>query len=279
LHESEAKAVFLGADRKDKIYQIDLNRPDIVDEWVVKKDGETFDVLSVANNTKYGQMESDQVFVGLNSKQLFKLDPRIFGKNKTILTADNSYKTNPKLNCIVPTGSGNFVVGSEKGSVRLYNDLQKRAKTELPGLGDPITFIDVSEDGQWILATTDTYLLVYPTQSETKDGFGGHGLGQDKPPAVKLTLKNEDRVKYGLKKLKFVAARFDIRPNEKERSICTSVGHWLVIWNFRKVLQGQVNRYQMKHFIDEVVCTQFRYNNDDKFLVALPTDVRLGRQL
>jgi hypothetical protein len=38
-----------------------------------------------------------------------------------------------------------------------------RAKTTLPGLGDPIIGIDVTEDGRWILATCRTYIIVIPT--------------------------------------------------------------------------------------------------------------------
>lgn len=38
-----------------------------------------------------------------------------------------------------------------------------RAKTTLPGLGDSIIGIDVTEDGRWILATCRTYIIVIPT--------------------------------------------------------------------------------------------------------------------
>jgi hypothetical protein len=37
-----------------------------------------------------------------------------------------------------------------------------RAKTTLPGCGDPILGIDVTADGKWILATCKTYLLLIP---------------------------------------------------------------------------------------------------------------------
>jgi hypothetical protein len=40
----------------------------------------------------------------------------------------------------------------------LYTLLQ--AKTSIPGLGKPITAVDVTYDGRWILATTDDYLMV-----------------------------------------------------------------------------------------------------------------------
>jgi hypothetical protein len=34
----------------------------------------------------------------------------------------------------------------------------------LPGLGDPIRAIDMSIDGKWILATTQTYILLICTE-------------------------------------------------------------------------------------------------------------------
>lgn len=41
-----------------------------------------------------------------------------------------------------------------------------QAKTSIPGLGKPITAIDVTYDGNWILATTDDYLMVVKASFE-----------------------------------------------------------------------------------------------------------------
>lgn len=38
-----------------------------------------------------------------------------------------------------------------------------QAKTTIPGLGKPITAVDVTYDGNWVLATTDDYLMVVKT--------------------------------------------------------------------------------------------------------------------
>lgn len=35
-----------------------------------------------------------------------------------------------------------------------------QASTNFEGLGSPITSIDITCDGEWVLATTDTYLLL-----------------------------------------------------------------------------------------------------------------------
>lgn len=57
-----------------------------------------------------------------------------------------------------------MVVGSQDGQIRLYNGKQfTRANTAVPGLGAPITSVDVTYDGKWILATTKSYLMVVKT--------------------------------------------------------------------------------------------------------------------
>ena len=38
-----------------------------------------------------------------------------------------------------------------------------RANTAIPGLGAPITAVDVTFDGKWVLATTNKYLMVVKT--------------------------------------------------------------------------------------------------------------------
>lgn len=43
-----------------------------------------------------------------------------------------------------------------------------QAKTSIPGLGKPITAVDVTYDGNWILATTDDYLMVVKTSYEVE---------------------------------------------------------------------------------------------------------------
>ena len=62
----------------------------------------------------------------------------------------------------VNAGEGCIAVGSNDGQVRMYSDknVGQIAKTAIPGLGLPITAIDATYDGAWVLATTDKYLMV-----------------------------------------------------------------------------------------------------------------------
>lgn len=68
-------------------------------------------------------------------------------------------------------GDGHVVVGSEDGKVRLYSSTTlTTAKTSIPGLGAPVTAVDVSYDAEWVLATTDKYLMVVKTGFQDKTG-------------------------------------------------------------------------------------------------------------
>lgn len=56
------------------------------------------------------------------------------------------------------------MIGSEDGQLRFYSERSlTRANTAIPGLGAPITAVDVTYDGKWVLATTDKYLMVVKT--------------------------------------------------------------------------------------------------------------------
>ncbi len=57
-----------------------------------------------------------------------------------------TYKTDVLFNTISPTLSGGFAVGSANGDIRMYKQMGQIAKTMLPGLGEPIKAIDISQD-------------------------------------------------------------------------------------------------------------------------------------
>jgi hypothetical protein len=46
-----------------------------------------------------------------------------------------------------------------------------QARTAIAGLGKPITAVDVTYDGQWVIATTDDYVMVVNTSYKDKGKF------------------------------------------------------------------------------------------------------------
>ncbi len=163
LHESDQKLLLLNPSDSSKVHVFDLETQKVVAELTGKsKTATDFEIRSIAPVKKYAEATSEQLFYGINGNSVFSMDPRLRGNSS--IAQMNEYKTKLNNYCIVSTGSGNVAVTSSKGEIRLYNDISKRAKSLIPGLGDPITAIDVTEDGVWIVATTKTYLLVIKTE-------------------------------------------------------------------------------------------------------------------
>lgn len=142
---------------------------------------------------------------------------------------------------------GGLALGSADGKIRLYKSLGGNASTLLPGLGDPIISIEVSRDGNWVLATTRGYLLLVPTMCENgKTGFD-HRMGKEKPIPRKLYLNVRDLTQYKITQPHFKPARFNnFNQAGEETAIVTSTGDLLVTWNFTKVKRGQLGKYRIR---------------------------------
>jgi len=85
----------------------------------------------------------------------------------------------------------------------MYTKQGQIAKTDLPCFGDNIDHIDITKDGNWILCTCKTYLLLISTVlDEDKNGFT-HRMGKNKPLPIKLTLNNTDLHKYNINNIYF----------------------------------------------------------------------------
>jgi len=184
-----------------------------------------------------------------------------------------------------------MAIGSAKGEIRLFSrdTLTKKtdplarvngAKTNLPGMGDPILGIDATEDADWILATCKNYLLLIPTQfskaNKVTNGFKAP-MGKNKPVPRRLQLSPEDVRKMG-GNVSFTPAKFNIGM-DKERSIVTSSGPFIITWNFRKVKQNKLGEYKIKRYNDTVVADQFKFGEDQSIVVCMSDDVTVARRL
>lgn len=166
--------------------------------------------------------------------------------------------------------NGGFALGNANGEIRLYKQVGQNAKTLLPGLGEPIKAIDVSLDGEWLLATCQTYLLIVPTKLESgRTGFE-IPMGKLKPTPKKLSIRPQDRVKFDILDINFTPARFNNGDNINETSVVSSTGDFLLTWNFNYVKRGILNKYKIKKLPQYAVDNQFQYNHDEKVLVTLP---------
>eukprot|EP00478_Filoreta_tenera_P000744 GABV01000749.1.p1 GENE.GABV01000749.1~~GABV01000749.1.p1 ORF type:complete len:359 (-),score=105.42 GABV01000749.1:47-970(-) len=275
LHDRDTKMLLQDRTQKDKVFLLDLERGDVVEEFGAQ---EEIPVTAVGPAAKYDQLQHTSILDGINPGNLFKMDLRVNSRDKAVQNTQQISR--PGFSAFATTGAGSLAVGSIKGEIRMFKDIDgKRAKTLLPGLGDPVLGIDVTEDGRWIVATTLTYLLVVPTSipDDSKDRTGFDvGMGnKNKPQPFKLQLKPQDMVRYNIKKIRFTPAHFETGENIEESWIVTSTGRFLVTWNFRKIKQGRLDRYSIRALDAKVVADEFRFNRSNQVVVTMDQNVVL----
>lgn len=147
--------------------------------------------------------------------------------------------------CFVISPSLIAVVFCLANSVNVELDVQ--AKTAFPGLGSPITHVDVTYDGKWVLATTDTFLILISTSYKDKDGkwktgFSARMGGQVFAPRLLKLLPvdaNRDGKQQKLHggKFSWVSCVFVCGPNFSDCCVCLLCVYNVCIDLTRVVLQ------------------------------------------
>ncbi|KAG2174822.1 hypothetical protein INT43_005884 [Umbelopsis isabellina] len=271
LHQEDSSMIFLDPKDSHRAYKMDLERGSVVEEW---KTHDYVDLNYISPESKYAQMTNTQTLVGISHNALYRIDPRLSG-NKLVESQFQQYMSKNDFSVVATTQSGYVAVASNKGDIRLFNQVGKNAKSVIPALGDPIYGLDLSATGRFIIATCKTYLLFIDVEIKSdpqkrlvyEQPFGKNG----KPVPRRLQLKPE-HVAYMNEPISFTAARFNTGPNE-ETTIVTSTGPYVVSWNMKKIRSGKIYDYTIKKFDETVVSDNFVYGNDSNIVVALPNDV------
>ncbi|KAI9103805.1 cytoplasm protein [Phlyctochytrium arcticum] len=273
LHDQDSTLVLMKPDDKKNLLKMDLEYGKIVEEWRVD---ENRDVEEIVPDAKYAQLSTNKTFVGIGHNSIFRIDPRLSG-SKLVESESKQYASNrTDFTCATTTGKGELAVGSSKGEIRLFNKLNTRAKTHLPGLGDPIIGIDTTENGRWIIATCKSHLLLidcFANGSENGTSGFTKSLGSEKPQPKRLQLKPEHIAWLGTA-VSFTPARFSTGDSE-EGAIITSTGPHVIRWNFRRVKAGKLYDYTIKTYADTVVADNFKYGQDRAMIVTLPENVEM----
>uniref|UniRef100_A0A1J3ITC1 Protein CYPRO4 n=1 Tax=Noccaea caerulescens TaxID=107243 RepID=A0A1J3ITC1_NOCCA len=237
------------------IHQLDIETGKVISEWKFEKDGVDISMSDITNDGKGAQLDpSASTFLGLDNNRLCRWDMRDrYGMVQDLATANtpvlnwaqgHQFSRGTNFQCFATTGDGSIVVGSLDGKIRLYSsNTMRQAKTAFPGLGAPVTHVDATFDGKWIVGTTDTYLIVICTlftdkAGKTKTGFEGRMGNKIAAPRL-LKLRPLDAHLAGSNN-KFRNAQFSwVTENGKqERHVVATVGKFSVIWNFQQVKNG-----------------------------------------
>ncbi|EQB61259.1 vacuolar import and degradation protein [Vairimorpha apis BRL 01] len=253
-HDNCKSLIFLDKNEADKLHKIDLERTDVVESWEINK-----------NINDYFSSQKNQdapTLIGLSDYSVFRIDPRISKK----VTESKDYKTKNQFNCGMSTSQGHVAVASKNGDLRLYDKIDKRAKSLLPGFGDEVKFVDVTTNGRNIICTCKNYLLLY-----TVDGNYKNQVGKDKPVPRKLSLKPE-HLAYIKEEINFTPAKFSTDKNED--SIITSTSKYVIKWNLQDVINNKCFNYTINKCSDLVVADNFEFGANDNIIVAMPDDVK-----
>src|SRR6266702_7703816 len=209
LHDQDTKMVLQNPTDPHSLYTLDIERGKVVEEWKVH---DNVQVNHIAPDNKFAPTTREQTLVGASHNALFRIDPRVSG-TKLVDSQYKQYASKNKFSGVTTTASGKLAVASEKGDVRLYDTVGKIAKTALTPLGDPIVGVDVSADGRWIVATTNTYLLLVDVLIGQGKWAGSLGFDRSfpadaKPMPKRLQLRPE-HVAYMNHNVSFTPARFN----------------------------------------------------------------------
>jgi hypothetical protein len=227
-------------------------------------------------------MTGEQTFLGLSHNALYRIDPRLSG-NKLVDSDLKQYTSKNAFSAAATTEKGYIAVASDKGDIRMFDRLGIRAKTQIPALGEPIIGLDVSADGRWVLATCRTYLLLIDAlqkegKNEGKLGFERAFAKDSKPQPRRLGLQPSHVAQFQHETkaaLSFTPARFNTGVDNKETSIITATGPFIITWNLKKVLAGRKDPYTIKRYEEEVMADDFKYGSDKNVIVALPNEVNM----
>mmetsp|Transcript_1909 Transcript_1909/g.2120 ORF Transcript_1909/g.2120 Transcript_1909/m.2120 type:complete len:542 (-) Transcript_1909:988-2613(-) len=246
LSNCERNMLLLTPDRSS-VQRLDLEYQKVVTEFKLLNNGVELSVADITPDCKSAQMEDRATFMGMNPNNLMRFDCR--DRNGVVQEsphADASYLTGhafsgkPNFRCMATTGDGHVVIGAADGRIRLYKDSTlSRAKTSFPGLGSPITAIDCTFDGKWIVATTENYLLVICTVFKNKKGIHANGftdqMGNSMPAPRMLKISANDIMKTGGAPFEKAQFTWITEAGKQERWITACCGNYNILWNFRYV--------------------------------------------
>ncbi|KAF8050201.1 hypothetical protein N665_2028s0008 [Sinapis alba] len=261
------------------IHQLDIETGKVISEWKFEKDGVDISMSDITNDGKGAQLDpSASTFLGLDNNRLCRWDMRDrYGMVQDLATANapvlswaqgHQFSRGTNFQCFATTGDGSIVVGSLDGKIRLYSsNTMRQAKTAFPGLGAPVTHVDATYDGKWIVGTTDTYLIVICTlftdkAGKTKTGFEGRMGNKIAAPRL-LKLRPLDAHLAGSNN-KFRNAQFSwvTEDGKQERHVVATVGKFSVIWNFQQVKNGSHECYHDQEGLKKCYCYKIVLRNE-----------------
>jgi WD40 repeat protein len=234
LHQADSKLLLL--EGRGDVLSLDLETGKVVNEW---KGPEEQSLAATFPRSKFAQASDEQTFLAVNDRSLILMDPRLPGNSQAARSF--KYATNVQLSCVASDEQGRIAVGSKTGQLRLFDGeanrdgALKRAKSLLDGFGDPVSHVEVSADGSWLLATCGGYIALLGLHvSAGVTGFT-KSLSGEPSSVTTLAISGSDLAAHGIKRLHFAPARF----SPGETAILSAVGPLAVSWELPAAKKGK----------------------------------------
>ncbi|CBH13091.1 hypothetical protein, conserved [Trypanosoma brucei gambiense DAL972] len=200
----------------------------------------------------------EPIYTCLAKDVAFNVDLRI-DPRKNVIVEDGMSLADYKLGslrkpftCHATSANGYLVIGDGTGSVRLYtgppgsrrkdgSHNPKTAKTLLE-TKVPIVDIDVTANGQYVVAVCEKFLLLMRTacgNDGEKNGFTSR-MGQDKPSPLRLQpTPAQLSALGGIEALKFTSGGFDRYEGNGEVCITACSGAYLFTWSLEAAKRAE----------------------------------------
>ena len=276
MFNGDNQILFKDKMNKDTLWQYDLGKESIVQEWKCGENGA--ELIDFTHSKKLGQLLPNCDIYGINKNKIFSMDGRVNRKNKIVEEKVYSPSATKDFSCIATPEFEAFVTGSKDGNIRLYNDMKKKKKTLIPCFGDPIISIDVTKNGDYLLVTCQKYLMLINTRGEHNENAFTVSLKRAKRRPITLKMSPEDVVNRQLGEDNYTPAKFDINKSTNEAIITTSLGPYIIVWNFEQAKKGIVNSYQIKNVNEYVIGNTTKFDKN-QLIVTMPNKVLLQDEI
>ena len=272
MFSGDNQILFKDKINEDTLWQYDLNKESIVQEWKCGDNGAK--LIDFTHSKKLGQLSPYCDIYGINKNKIFSMDGRVNRPNKIVEDKIYSPSSTKDFTCIATPEFEAFATGAKDGNIRLYNDITKNAKTLIPCFGDPIISIDITKNGDYLLVTCEKYLMLINTRGEHDENAFTVSLKRAKRKPITLKMTPEDVVNRQLGDDNYTPAKFDINKTTNETIITSSLGPYIIVWNLEQVKKGIVNSYQLKNVNEYVIGNTTKFNKN-KLIVTMPNKVLL----
>lgn len=283
MFNCDNEILFQDLNNKNTLYQYDLNKQQIIQDWNcdinnnyynLNKNSSDF-LIDFTYPEKLGQLKEKNEMIGITSNSVVLLDGRVNRKNKIVDL--KSYTINPDFRSVITTGFGGIATGSGNGDIRLFSEIGRSAKTLITGFNHPIRYIDSTIDGKYILATCDKFIMVIKTENEFNINGFNTCLGKTQIKPLILHLSHNDLIKYNVYNEMFTPAKFNNNTISKEMMIISSLGQYVILWNFNQVQNGETNIYKIINVNEYVIGKTTKFDKN-QLIIALSDKIRLQNE-